>query len=195
MVHEKNFYKNMVATVDSDILLIKEEITKIYGTEGKFNDEVARAMEVLFVEGQKRQVCTLFNDKRRADRPEWSRFLSVTPLPSLPRDRNRDFDILSGTVDLSMSTSSPICCSSRSLRIFLLSTLMDTVLEWSFFYQDVVPFLQQYARLCQLDLVFCDLRCGSREDEALPLATVMAELERCKTESAGLCCIMLLGDK
>ena len=196
MVSEKKFYENMVATVPSDISLIKDEIKSLYGTEDKFNDEVSRAMEVLFVEAQKRQICELFNNTRRADRPEWSRFLTVTPLPSLQRDRNRDFDVLSAAFDLSISASSPISNkSSRSLRIFLLSTLADTVIEWSFFYQDVLPFLQQYSRLCQLDLVLCDLRCGSREDEALPLQTVMAELERCKTESVGLCCIMLLGDK
>jgi hypothetical protein len=195
MVHEKKFFENMVATVPSDIQLIKDEIIYLYHTAQQFNDEVARAMEVLFVEGHKRQVCQLFYT-RRIDRPEWSRFLSVQPLPCLPRDRDRDFDVLSGAVDLSTSASSLIGSKSlRSLRIFLLSTLADTVLEWSFFYQDVVPFLQQYARMCQLDLVLCDLRCGSREDEALPMETVMKELERCKTESAGLCCIMLVGDK
>lgn len=195
MVREKKFYQNMVASVPSDIPLIQAEIKSLYGTEEKFNDAVALAMEVLVVEGNKQKVCELFNT-RRVDRPEWSRYLSVTQLPSMPRDRNRDFDVLSGAFDLNIPAS-PLTSNntSRSLRIFLLSTLADTVLEWSFFNQDVWPFLLWYARLCQLDLVFCDLRCGSREDEALPLQTVMAELERCKTESAGLCCIMLLGDK
>jgi hypothetical protein len=192
-VSGKEFFDNITATNPSDISLIKREILNLFKTKEKFNGVVAKAMEVLFVEKHKRQVCELFN-LRRADRPEWSRFLSVTQPPSLPRDRSRDYDVLSGAVDLNILTGASSSVS-RALRIFLLSTLMDTLLEWSFFCQDVLPFLQQYARLCQLDLVLCDMRCGSREDEALPLETVMTEVERCRVESAGLCCIMILGDK
>ena len=197
-VSGNNFFDDFTATSKSDIGLIREEILTLFGTKEKFNCVVARAMEVLFVEKHKQQVCKLFGINR-AERPEWSRFLSVTQPPSLPRDRCSDFDFLSGAVDLSIlssATASPTRNSaSRSLRIFLLSTLADTMLEWSFFYQDVAPFLQKYARMCQIDLVFCDMRCGRREDEALPLDILMEEVERCKTNSAGLCCIMLLGDK
>jgi hypothetical protein len=194
----KEFFDNIVATNKSDIELIKKEILKLFETKQSFNAVVASAMEVLFVEKHKRQACELFGTLR-ADRPEWIRYLSVTQLPSLPRDSSRDFDVLSGAVNLNIpfgAASSANCNStSRSLRIFLLSTLTDTVLEWSFFHQDVVQFLQQYARLCQMDLVLCDLRCGSRENEALPLETLIAEVERCKAESAGLSCIALIGDK
>lgn len=198
-VSGKDFFNNMDATSKSDIKLVKDEILKLFGTEEKFNSVVARAMEVLFVESHKRRVCNLFDVTRRADRPAWHRFLSITQPPSLPRDLSRDFDLLNGTIDLNIlcgaNSSKTSFSASRSLRIFLLSTLADTMLEWSFFYQDVAPFLQQYAQLCQLDLVYCDLRCGSREEETLPLETLMAEVERCRVESAGLRCIMLFGDK
>ena len=197
-VSGRNFFDNFIATSKSDVGLIRNEILTLFGTKEKFDSVVARAMEVLFVERHKQQACRLFNTSR-ADRPRWRQYLSVTQPPSLPRDRCRDFDVLSGAVDLdilSSAASSPTRNSaSRSLRIFLLSTLADTMLEWSFFYQDVVPLLRQYARLCQLDLVFCDMRCGRREDETLSLETLIEEVERCRAESEGLCCIMLLGDK
>jgi hypothetical protein len=188
---KKEFFESMVATESTDIPLIKNEIERLYGTGTKFNNIVARAMEVLYVEVHKRQVCKLFNTARSL-RPDWSRNLSITKPPSLLRDRGRDFDVLSGAVDLSAVRSNN---TSRSLRIYLLSTLTDLILEWSFFYRDVVPFLQDYARRCQLDLLFCDMRCGSREEEALPLDILMAEMERCKAESMGLCCFAILGDK
>ena len=189
----KEFFDNITATNPSDISLIQREILTLFDSKEKFNGVVAKAMEVLFVEKHKRQVCDLFNTLR-ADRPEWSHFLSVTQPPSRPRDRSLDYDVLSGAVDLNLlfGASSSV---SRTLRIFLLSTQADTMLEWSFILQDVLPFLRQYARLCQLDLVFCDMRCGSRDEEALPLETVMGEMERCMKESVGLYCIMILGDK
>ena len=168
----------------------------IYGTKEVFICTVARALELLFVEAHKRQPCNLFEDKR-ADRSKWKQTLSSPSPVSLPRDRRRDFDILTG-LELLQSESSPsrlLRAPSRTLRVLLISTQTDTVLEWSFFHQDVVPFLKVTARRVGLDLVICDVRCGSREEEGLPVETLLAELDRCKAESAGLCCVALIGDK
>ena len=82
----------------------------------------------------------------------------------------------------------------RALRVFLSSTFSDTVLEWRFFLQDVVPYLKVCARNRGLDFDVSDMRFGNKHEESLQLDTRLAELERCRNESADVFCLLLLGD-
>ena len=82
----------------------------------------------------------------------------------------------------------------RALRVYLSSTFSDTVLEWRFFLQDVVPYLKVCARNRGLDFDVSDMRFGNKHEESLSLDCRLAELERCRTESAEVFCLVLLGN-
>lgn len=187
----QDFFEKMEATVREDIDLIKKFILEKMGwTAEKFNTIVKSAMEVLFVEAQKNLLCKDLFDQPRQERVEWKqRMCSIKP-EIKPRDRHQDWEILTGNLRCSISKG-----AERSVQLFLSSTLTDTMLEWSFFLQEALPYLQMCARSRRLDLNVSDLRCGCREEDSLPPETSIAELKRCYADSAGLCCLHITGDK
>jgi hypothetical protein len=184
----KRFYEELEATVKSDIDLIKTEILQIFGTEQAFNEVVARAMQVLFVVAQKSKEYNVFTTPRE-QRVEWISRMSSTNPKMLPRDREQDWAVITGKVSAIDLDATP-----RALRVFLSSTFSDTVLEWRFFLQDVVPYLKVCARNRGLDFDVSDMRFGNKHEESLQLDTRLAELERCRNESADVFCLLLLGD-
>jgi hypothetical protein len=184
----KRFYKELEATFQSDIDLIKVEILKIFQTEQAFNEVVARAMQVLFVVAQKSKEYNIFATPRE-QRVDWISRMSSTNPKMLPRDREQDWAVLTGKVSAVDLDATP-----RALRVFLSSTFSDTILEWRFFLQDVVPYLKVCARNRGLDFDVSDMRFGNKHEESLPLDTRSAELERCRTESAEVFCLVLLGN-
>jgi hypothetical protein len=184
----KRFYSELEATFQSDIDLIKMEILKIFETEQAFNEVVARAMQVLFVVAQKSKEYNVFATPRE-QRVDWISRMSSTNPRMLPRDREQDWAVVTGKVSAVDMGATP-----RALRVFLSSTFSDTVLEWRFFLQDVVPYLKVCARNRGLDFDVSDMRFGNKHEESLPLDTRLAELQRCRTESADVFCLLLLGN-
>jgi hypothetical protein len=184
----KRFYEELEATFQSDIDLIKAEILKIFGTEQAFNEVVARAMQVLFVAAQKSKEYNVFVTPRE-QRVEWISRMSSTNPKTLPRDREQDWAVMTGKVSAVDLDATP-----RAVRVFLSSTFSDTVLEWRFFLQDVVPYLKVCARNRGLDFDVSDMRFGNKHEESLPLESRLAELERCRKESADVFCLVLLGN-
>jgi len=184
----KRFYEELEATVKSDIDLIKTEILQIFGTEQAFNEVVARAMQVLFVVAQKSKEYNVFTTPRE-QRVEWISRMSSTNPKMLPRDREQDWAVMTGKVSAIDLDATP-----RALRVFLSSTFSDTVLEWRFFLQDVVPYLKVCARNRGLDFDVSDMRFGNKHEESLQLDTRLAELERCRNKSADVFCLVLLGN-
>jgi hypothetical protein len=146
-------------------------------------------MEVLFVQAHKDRVCDLFTGSARSDRDEWKRRMKFDSPAHLPRDREKDWAVLTGRAE------EVEVAASRTVRVFLLSTQMDTVLEWSYFLQDCAQYLMVCARLRGLDLILSDMRNGSREEDALPLDALAAELKCCIGKSADLACLAILGSK
>ena len=189
MIKEKLFYENMVATVESDVQLIKDEIIDLYDSKENFNDIVASAMQVLSVVAQKNTRCELF-DAPREKRAGWIERLPSTNPEMKPRDRNADWGIMTGNIASARQDS-----TSRSLQVFLSSTFTDMVLEWSLILQDLAPYLKTCAHNRGLDLEFCDMRFGNTHEETLSLEIRMDELERCSKESAGTFYLLLTGDK
>ena len=194
MVEGRDFFDTMKATVASDIPLIKVEIKKLVKSDDNaltaklVNNIVAHAMEVLFVQAHKDSDCNLSTDAR-ADRGDWGERMKFSSPPNLPRDREKDWAILAGQAREVEEAG------SRTLRIFLLSTLMDTVVEWSYFLQDCAKFLMECARLRGFDLILSDMRYGSWEEEALSLDVLATEMECCKDTSADISCLAILGSK
>jgi hypothetical protein len=184
----KRFYEELEATFQSDIKLIKNEILNIFGTEQAFNEVVARAMQVLFVAAQKSKEYNVFATPRE-QRVDWISRMSSTNPKILPRDREQDWVVMTGKVSAVTLDATP-----RALRVFLSSTFSDTVLEWRFFLQDVVPYLKVCARNRGLDFDVSDMRFGNKHEESLSLDSRLAELERCRTESAEVFCLVLLGN-
>ena len=183
----KRFYEDLEATFQSDIDLIKTEILKIFVTEQAFNEVVARAMQVLFVAAQKSKEYNVFATPRE-QRVDWISRMSSTNPKMLPRDREKDWAVMAGKVMAVDLDATP-----RALRVFLSSTFSDTVLEWRFFLQDVVPYLKLCARNRGLDFDVSDMRFGNKHEESLSLDSRLAELEGCRNESADVFCLVLLG--
>ena len=191
MVKGRTFFEDMVATVPSDIEAIKLAIKQLVGSDDTqtaqlFNNIVSKAMEILFVQAHKDRVCDLSTDRKLGDWGERRKFISPQ---NLPRDQTKDWAILTGQAREVEEAD------SRTLRVFLLSTQMDTVLEWSYFLQDCAQYLMECARERGLDLIFSDMRHGSREEEALSLDALTTELECCKAKSADLACLAIIGNK
>jgi hypothetical protein len=184
----KRFYEELQATFQSDIDLIKTEILEIFGTEQAFNEVVARAMQVLFVVAQKSREYNVFTTPRE-QRVDWISRMSSTNPKMLPRDREQDWAVMTGKVSAVDLDATP-----RALRVFLSSTFSENVLEWRFFLQDVVPYLKLCARNRGLDFDVSDMRFGNKHEESLSLDSRLAELERCRTESAEVFCLVLLGN-
>lgn len=145
-------------------------------------------MQVLFVAALKNQPCNLFGTPRH-ERNEWKQRLLPMRHTVRSRDQDQDWRVLTG------DTSDILSTGTRSIRFLIVSTLTDTLLEWSFFLQDVAPYLELCARKRGLDLVVCDLRRGLREEDCLPQETVMAQLRVCQEQSSGVKCAILTGDK
>ena len=198
----KRFYEELDATVKSDIDLIRKEILTIFKTVEIFNEVVARAMQVLFVVAQKSKEYDVLATSRRTEdkefngftkpreeRVDWISRMSSTNPKMLPRDREQDWAVMTGKVSAVDLDATP-----RALRVFLSSTFSDTVLEWRFFLQDVVPYLKVCARNRGLDFDVSDMRFGNKDEESLSLDSRLAELERCRRESAELFCLVLLGN-
>ena len=186
-----DFFNNIEATNKSDIVIIKKEILELFGSEKRFNGIVARAMEVLFVEAQKKVKCCIFDCPRREDRPAWRERLSSKNPAKRNRDKEQDWELMAGNLHSNVLLDS----TSRVVKVFLGSTFSDTVLEWNFFHQDVAPYLKLCARNRGIDLVFVDIRFGNRDEDALREEIVMVELKRCKTESSGMFFLLITGNK
>ena len=189
MIKSKRFYDQIVATKESDADLIKVEILSIFETKEVFNEVVAGAMQVLFVNAQKSMHFARLGVPRE-ERTEWKERLPSTNPKLLPRNKTEDWDVISGNL-----SSAILEATRRTLRVFLSSTLSDTVVEWRFFLQDVMPYLQACARNRGIDLEVSDMRFGNTDEENLSLELRLPELERCRKESAGLFCVLLTGDK
>ena len=191
LIDEKKFFEKLDATVESDIKLIKEEILCIFHSKEEFNEVVARAMQVLFVFAQKNTKFSAFKfGTPREQRTGWiAKMQSKTPKMT-PRDRLQDWSIIVGdTSAVSLEET------RRVVRVFLSSTFSDTVIEWSFFLQDVVPYLKVCARNRGLDFDVSDMRFGNTPEESLPVEVRLAELERCGNESAGMFYVLIAGNK
>lgn len=195
MVGSKNFFETMKATVETDIPEIKAAIKQLVKSNDesqaahRFNNRVSHAMEVLFIQAHKDRVCNLFGGKARAVRDDWGERMKFVSPEHIPRDREKDWAVLTGLAETVQQAW------SRTVRLFLLSTQTDTVLEWSFFFQDCVQYLMDCARERGLELILSDMRNGSREEDALPLDALAAELRCCMDNSAGLACLAILGSK
>ena len=195
MVESKNFFETMKATVEKDIPAIKAAIKILVKSDDEsqaahcFNNVVSRAMEVLFVQAHKDRVCNLFCGKARAVRDDWGQRMKFVSPEHQPRDREKDWAVLTGQAETVQVTG------SRTVRVLLLSTQMDTVLEWSYFLQDCAQYLRDCARERGLDLILSDMRNGSKEEDALPVDALAAELKCCMDSSAGLACLAILGSK
>jgi len=149
-------------------------------------------VQALFVSALKNERCTLFGDVPRQERDQWKQRLPSPNPPMRPRDKDQDWGILTGEA---AAISTGAVASTRAVRLFFCSSLTDTVLEWSFFLQDCIPFLEQCARNRDLDLDVRDMRRGLREEDGLPLETMLAQLRLCQEQSAGVNCIVITGDK
>ena len=189
MIKGKDFYDQIVATKKTDADLIRKEILIIFQTKEVFNEVVAGAMQVLFVNAQKSMHFARLGVPRE-ERTEWKERLPSTNPKLLPRNKTEDWDVISGNL-----SSAILEATRRTLRVFLSSTLSDTVVEWRFFLQDVMPYLQACARNRGIDLEVSDMRFGNTDEENLSLELRLPELERCRKESAGLFCVLLTGDK
>jgi hypothetical protein len=184
----KRFYKELEATFQSDIDLIKTEILKRFETEQAFNEVVARAMQVLFVMAQKSKGYNVFAAPRE-QRVDWISRMSSTMPKMLPTDREQDWAVMTGKV-----SAVDLDATTRALRLFLSSTFSDTMLERSLFLQDVVPYIKVCASNRGLDFDVSDMHFGNKHEESLPVDSRLAELERCRTESAEFFCFVLLGN-
>ena len=91
-------------------------------------------MQVLFVAALKNQPCNLFGTPRH-ERNEWKQRLLPMRHTVRSRDQDQDWRVLTG------DTSDILSTGTRSIRFLIVSTLTDTLLEWSFFLQDVAPYL------------------------------------------------------
>ena len=58
-----------------------------------------------------------------------------------------------------------------------------------------MPYLQAYAHNRGIDMEMSDMWLGNADEKTLSLEVRLPELERCRKESAGLSCVLLIGDK
>ena len=188
IIQGKRFYQELEATFENDILLIKNEILRIFKSEEDFNEVVASAMQVLFIAAQKSKEYPALLPPRE-QRAEWAARMPSTNSQMRPRDKSEDWSVLTGNVSAASLRATP-----RGVRVFLSSTFSDTVLEWRFFLQDVVPYLKACARHRGLDFDVSDMRFGNTREESLPLEVRVAELERCGKESAGVFYVLVAGN-
>ena len=191
IIQGKRFYQELEATFESDIVLIKNEILRIFKSEEEFNEVVAGAMpamQVLFISAQKSKEYPALHPPRE-QRAEWAARMPSTNPQMRPRDKSEDWSVLTGNVSHASLRAAP-----RAVSVFLSSTFSDTVLEWRFFLQDVVPYLKACARSRGLDFDVSDMRFGNTREESLPLEVRVAELERCSKESAGVFYVLVAGD-
>jgi hypothetical protein len=188
VIKGKRFYEHLEATFTNDVDLIKKEIINVFKDKDAFNEVVASAMQVLFVVAQKNKEFEAL-EMPREKRAEWiSRMPSTNP-KLLDRDREKDWAAMTGKI-----SSLNLDVTPRAMRVFLSSTFSDTLLEWRFFLQDVLPFLKICARNRGLDFDVSDMRFGNKQEESLPLDIRLAELERCRDESADIFYMLLLGN-
>ena len=191
-IEGKDFFNQMDATVKSDILLIRNEICKLFKDAQNFNRIVSNAMVSLFVASSKNVPCKLYGNVPRHEREEWKLKLVPEQSPVRCRDRDIDWAILTGRPP----SEGCLASQDRSIRVFLSSTLTDSVLERNFIAYDVEPYLQLHARSHGLDFMFSDMCKGTREDvDMLPSKVVLTELQNCQSTSAGLNYVMIIGDK
>jgi WD40 repeat protein len=90
------------------------------------------------------------------------------------------------------------CLQDRCIRFFLSSTFTDTLFERTFILKDVMPYVRKYASSRGIQVVLSEMRFGigsEFSDSHQTSRICMDELENCKTVSAGLCYILIAGDK
>ena len=142
-------------------------------------------------------------------RDEWRRLLDAQePLPERARNDALDAAILRGdglvesrvdgldggpgNVDAASAARAHVLSVPKRIVSFLLSsTFTDTEWERNLLIDDVVPFLQEYARKLGFEFRLSEMRWGIREEASsahLTSEICMAELERCQRESQVLFC-------
>ena len=145
-------------------------------------------------------------------RDEWRRLLDAQePLPERARNAALDAAILRGDslvesrvdglgggpgdVDAaSAARAHVLSVPKRIVSLLLSSTFTDTEWERNLLIDDVVPFLQEYARKLGFEFRLSEMRWGIREEASsahLTSEICMAELERCQRESQVLSCLFI----
>ena len=191
-IEAKDFFNEMKAKEKSDIALIRNEICKLFQNAENFNRIVSNAMVSLFVASSKNVPFNLYENIPRHQREKWKPMLVPEQLPVRCRDRNIDWAILAGRP----VSEASLVSEERSIRVFLSSTMTDSVLERNFLANDVEPFLKLHARNHGLDFMFSDMCKGTREDiDMLPPKVVLTELQNCQSASAGLNYVLIIGNK
>jgi WD40 repeat protein len=135
------------------------------------------------------------------DREQRSKFHHIlqTPLPIvIPQPRNSQAvkNALFGR-RLHALIDDP-CLQDRCIRFFLSSTFTDTLFERTFILKDVMPYVRKYASARGIQVVLSEMRFGigsEFSDSHQTSRICMDELENCKNVSAGLCYILIAGDK
>jgi hypothetical protein len=182
-----NFFESMSTTFQADKDLIQNEIRKEYGgNPHAFNHQVALALAKLILTALGNTSCALPGLPLEAS-------LLPSKRPALqPRDAPSDHAVILGRAAELPRAPPP----ERLVRIYLCSSVSDTVLERAAMVQCAMPFLRQCARNRGLDVGLSDVRrdLTAGEEGAAP-RTCLQELDRCIATSAGVCCLALLASK
>lgn len=107
-------------------------------------------------------------------------------------------DIIRGSWSVDPSSSYENWIPSNSLLVFVSSTFTDTHAERNLLVEVILPQLQQQAKADDVVVNFVDMRYGVRDENTLDHKTwfyCAKELERCRSESAGMFFLSLQGDK
>jgi len=134
----------------------------------------------------------------RSDRPEWRELLREEALQQeRSRDVVSDLKILRGCVDRQVA---PVVLEAkkRIVSLMLSSTYTDTEMERNLLVDDVVPFLQEYARKHGFEFRLVEMRWGIRADASSRHETIeicVSELKRCMRESQGYYYVWLATQK
>lgn len=130
----------------------------------------------------------------RRDRKEWRRRLEEQPA-ALMNLRNAELDTRVLIGELCPETKAFVLRDSRRIvSFFLSSTFTDTEWERNLLLDDVVPYLQEYARGIGFEFRLAEMRWGIREEASNTHQTseiCMSELERCQKESQGYSYVFL----
>ena len=124
-------------------------------------------------------------------RRERGRFKRMLEEPVQLRGRKRDPSLCAGIVRgvITPDVRAQVLTVQKRIVSFLLSsTFTDTEWERNLLLDDVMPYLQDYARMHMFEIKLVEMRWGIRKDasEAHKTSEIcMAELERCQRESQG----------
>jgi hypothetical protein len=129
----------------------------------------------------------------RAKRGEWATILRDSLPPPAEAQNPKSLErLLSGDLEAKMEDS--VCV----VRSYLSTTFTESANERNLFQEDVYPFIKEYARKMGVDFNNSDMRWGVTKettDDHQANRLTLSEIERCRSESAGLTFVVLLGDK